>query len=132
MSNVTCENVAGQWVIGGYTGIKNKDIWEETANGIYNDMVELLWQLDGDEDDVFQYGPAHIVWCDGNFNRSSIHYCIKHIYDSDYNLKQSYRTLVLLSLQLLLELPPYEEMGDEPTVWLPKEEFKFDEEELDG
>ena len=51
---------------------------------------------------AMKYGPAHIVWGDGNYDRESVHYCLNHWHEYEGDISENALCIVKESLTELL------------------------------
>jgi len=73
--------------------------WPKAIHDIYNAALE---KLDGDMSPL-NFGPAHIVWEDENWD--SAQWCIDHFDEYSKDLSEDEKSVVMWSLQELLKLP---------------------------
>lgn len=101
--------------------------WPAEVRSIYDRYVVIAgWR-------AMNYGPAHIVWSDENFDHDSIRWCIEHFGEFDDDLSEEQRVAVRSSLDELLALPestlcpiPEEfDPDDDPADWPPAPGFRM-------
>lgn len=73
--------------------------WPVKVRAIYDQYAALAGRT------AMEFGPAHIVWSDENFDRESIQWCLDHFGDYDDDLDPRQRAAVRASLLELLALP---------------------------
>lgn len=76
---------------------------------IYEETVSKIKELCNvyccpDIDMIMHYGPAHIVWDDGNFDDESIKFCMSESYKA-VDMPWEIRNILILSLNCLLQIP---------------------------
>lgn len=84
--------------------------WPKPVREIYDDALQ---RLDGNAD-ALEFGPAHIVWSDENFDDDCVRWCLNEIANNRmvYELGDREVSIVKHSLERLLLVPP--EMRDVP------------------
>jgi len=75
--------------------------WAKPVMDIYD---EALAKLDGNYSPL-NFGPAHIVWEDENFETHHVQFCIDHFDEYGYNLTDHERSVVMESLEKMAKLP---------------------------
>jgi hypothetical protein len=93
--------------------------WPKPVADIYK---QALAKLDGNELPL-QYGPAHVVWEDENFDYAE--WCLEHFYECDYS--EDDLDVVRWSLEELAKIPlnercpkPEDYDDEHPDVYPPK------------
>lgn len=93
--------------------------WPKEVAEIYNEALVELQKI-GDEygEQDLEYGPAHIVWCEENWEDDSVRFCIEACDDTGtYNdVQPAVLAIIRASLVKLLGVPI--EMRTEPDGYL--------------
>lgn len=80
-----------------------KNDWPDSVSGIYDKYVSSVGGM------AMDYGPAHIVWADGNFSDSDIQFCMDACGPPmEYDLSPAVIAEVRASLIELLAIPESE------------------------
>jgi len=75
---------------------------------------------------ALNFGPAHIVWEDHNFEDRHIEYCIRHAQEHRAKLTDAELELVLESLQELLTMPEHIRLLEGDMNYEPTQAWTFD------
>lgn len=81
----------------------------ETIYGKHRDQIDELYEkywcdwCPGDSGEfAMKYGPAHIVWADGNYERKSVQFCLDHWGEYDGPISENALCIVKESLVELM------------------------------
>lgn len=90
-----------------------EDWWGVKTKAVYRVSLEAV----GGDADVLDYGPAHVVWADDNFEDESIQFCLGECETRRQEWLDKFGEAKLdavrTSLELLLKIPE-DERGDDP------------------
>lgn len=99
--------------------------WPREIAEIYIKAARLL---NGDTD-LLEYGPAHIVWCDENFDDDAVNWCL-YKDTLAYDLTKKQEGIIIQSLRDLLEVnhtkrqwPDYFDVDDDPSKYPPPSDW---------
>lgn len=89
----------------------------ETIYAKHRDKIDELYQdfwcdwCPGDPGEfAMKYGPAHIVWGDGNYGRGSVQFCLDHWSEYDGDISENALCIVRESLVELMKF--HDKMSD--------------------
>jgi len=75
--------------------------WPRAVRDLYDEAVRDL----GGDDFALEFGPAHVVWADENFDTASIDGCLERCAAGDARFTPAELAVVRHSLERLRELP---------------------------
>ena len=103
--------------------------WPRPIYDIYAKALEMA----GGNSSALEYGPAHIVWADENFEDSHVGWCLEHFDDNADDLTEIEKKAVRWSLEELLKVPGkykmepegYEDDDENPQGYPPPDGWKM-------